>query len=30
MTGEVVPGEVLTIVEVENGWGKLKSGIGLD
>ena len=28
MTGEVVPGEVLTIVAVENGWGKLKSGIG--
>ena len=28
MTGEVVPGEVLTIVDVENGWGKLKSGIG--
>ena len=28
MTGEVVPGEVLTIVEVQNGWGKLKSGIG--
>ena len=28
MTGEVVPGEVLTIVEVENGWGKLKSGLG--
>ena len=27
-TGEVVPGEVLTIVAVENGWGKLKSGIG--
>ena len=28
MTGEVVPGEVVTIVAVENGWGKLKSGIG--
>ena len=28
MTGEVVPGEVLTIVDVENGWGKLKSGLG--
>lgn len=28
MTGEVVPGEVLTIVEVQNGWGKLKSGLG--
>ena len=28
MTGEVVPGEVLTIVEVSNGWGKLKSGLG--
>ena len=28
MTGEVVPGEVLTIVEVQNGWGKLKSGAG--
>lgn len=28
MTGEVVPGEVLTIVEVKDGWGKLKSGIG--
>ena len=27
-TGEVVPGEVLTIVAVENGWGKLKSGLG--
>ena len=28
MTGEVVPGEVVTIVAVENGWGKLKSGLG--
>lgn len=28
MTGEVVPGEVLTIIDVENGWGKLKSGLG--
>ena len=25
---ELVPGEVVTIVDVENGWGKLKSGIG--
>lgn len=28
MTGEVAPGEVLTIVEVSNGWGRLKSGLG--
>jgi hypothetical protein len=28
MTGEVCPGEVLTIVDVQNGWGKLKSGAG--
>jgi hypothetical protein len=28
MTGEVCPGEVVTIVAVENGWGKLKSGAG--
>lgn len=28
MTTEVAPGTVLTIVDVENGWGKLKSGLG--
>lgn len=28
MTGEVAPGTVLTIVEVKDGWGKLKSGAG--
>lgn len=28
MTGEIAPGTVVTIVEVQNGWGKLKSGLG--
>ena len=28
MTGEVAPGTVVTIVEVQDGWGKLKSGLG--
>ena len=28
MTGEIAPGTVVTIVAVENGWGKLKSGLG--
>ena len=28
MTGEIAPGTVVTIVDVENGWGKLKSGLG--
>lgn len=28
MAGEIAPGTVVTIVAVENGWGKLKSGLG--
>ena len=28
MTGEIAPGTVVTIVEVQNGCGKLKSGLG--
>ena len=28
MTGEIAPGTVVTIVEVQDGWGKLKSGLG--
>jgi N-acetylmuramoyl-L-alanine amidase len=28
ITGSVKKGEVFTIVETQNGWGKLKSGAG--